>query len=111
MIREFWYSFSQNRGAVIGLVLVAIFTFIAIFAPWLAPHDPTILHEGMFTHPPVWNEAGTWEYPLGTDDVGRDLLSRLIYGAQVSMTVGFMVVVFSLSIGVLLGLIAGYAGG
>lgn len=111
MIREFWYSFSQNRGAVVGLVLVFLFTLVALLAPVLAPYDPTLIHENAFTQPPIWNAAGSAKFILGTDDVGRDLLSRLIYGAQVSMAVGFMVVVFSLTIGVLLGLLAGYAGG
>lgn len=109
--REFWYFFRQNRGAVIGLVLVALFVIVALAAPWLAPHDPAQIHEGMFSQPPMWVQGGSAKFLLGTDDVGRDLLSRLIYGARVSMGVGFMVVVFSLSIGVFLGLIAGYAGG
>lgn len=110
-ISEFWYSFRQNRGAVAGLAIVVFFAFLALFAPWLAPHDPTLIHDGMYTQSPVWSGDGTSEFLLGTDDVGRDLLSRLIYGARVSMGVGFLVVVFSLSIGVVLGLIAGYAGG
>lgn len=110
-LSEFWYFFRQNRGAVIGLVIVTLFVLIAVFAPLLAPYDPAQLHENAFTQPPMWAQAGSAKFPLGTDDVGRDVLSRLIYGARVSMGVGFMVVVFSLSIGVLLGLIAGYIGG
>jgi ABC-type dipeptide/oligopeptide/nickel transport system permease subunit len=110
-LREFWYSFKQNRGAVAGLSLVGTFVLIAIFAPLLAPHDPTQIFDGLFTQPPVWNSLGTSRFLFGTDDVGRDLLSRLIYGARVSMTIGFFVVVFSLSIGTFLGLIAGYVGG
>jgi ABC-type dipeptide/oligopeptide/nickel transport system permease subunit len=109
--REFWESFSQNRGALIGLVLVTGFVLTAIFAPLLAPYDPALVHEDAFKLPPVWSEAGSWRFPFGTDDVGRDLLSRLIYGARVSMGVGFMVVIFSLSIGTALGLLAGYVGG
>lgn len=109
-LREFWYFFRQNRGAVVGLILVAVFVVIALLAPWLAPYDPAQIHDGAFAQPPVWEHGGSAKFLLGTDDVGRDLLSRLIYGARVSMGVGFMVVVFSLSIGVFLGLIAGYAG-
>lgn len=108
---EFWYFFSRNRGAVVGLFIVAIFAFLALAAPWVAPHDPALIHDNALIHPPFWNDGSVPGYWLGTDDVGRDFLSRLIYGARVSMTVGFMVVVVSLSIGTLLGLIAGYAGG
>ncbi|MES2854534.1 MAG: ABC transporter permease subunit, partial [Bdellovibrionota bacterium] len=111
VIREFWYFFRQNRGAVVGLVLVLIFTFMAVFAPLLAPYDPTFINDGVFTQPPMWEEGGTSQFIMGTDDVGRDVLSRLIYGARVSMGVGFLVVVCALTIGTLLGLIAGYAGG
>ncbi|MEK7355005.1 MAG: ABC transporter permease subunit [Bdellovibrionota bacterium] len=110
MIREFWYFFRQNRGAVVGLILVAAFVVVAVFAPLFSPYDPTLLHEGAFTKPPIWSAEGTSQFLLGTDDVGRDITSRLIYGARVSMGVGFMVVLFSLSIGTLLGLLAGYAG-
>lgn len=110
-IAEFWYFFRQNRGAVIGLALVVAFALIAILAPWLAPYDPTIIHDGQLTKAPFWSAGGSHEFWLGTDDVGRDLLSRLIYGARISMAVGFMVVVVSLTIGTALGLLAGYAGG
>jgi len=111
VIREFWYFFRQNRGAVFGLVLVALFILVALFAPWIAPYDPALIHENMFSVPPVWQAGGNAQFLFGTDDVGRDLFSRLIYGARVSMGVGFLVVVCALSIGTLLGLIAGYAGG
>ncbi len=110
-LREFWFFFKQNRGAVAGLVIVFLFILIAIFAPLLAPHDPTLIHDGIFSRTPFWTAGGSMQFPLGTDDVGRDVLSRLIYGARISMGVGFMVVVFSLSIGTLLGLLSGYAGG
>ncbi len=111
VLREFWQSFSENRGAVIGLGVVLLFVMIAVFAPLLAPYDPALVNEGSFQVPPFWSEGGGWRFPLGTDDVGRDLLSRLIYGARISMGVGFMVVIFSLSIGTALGLVAGYMGG
>jgi dipeptide transport system permease protein len=110
-MREFWYFFSQNRGAVGGLVIVSLFVLIAILAPLIAPYDPTLIHEGVFTQGPAWAQGGSAKFLFGTDDVGRDVFSRLIYGARISMGVGFMVVVFSLSIGTLLGLLAGYLGG
>ena len=109
-LREFWYFFSQNRGAVIGLFLIIIFIFIALLAELIAPHDPSeqfIDHIRVF---PVWVE-GNWRFILGTDDLGRDVLSRLIYGARISLTVGFLVVCFSATTGATLGLIAGYSRG
>lgn len=110
-IKEFWSSLSENRGALVGLAIVVIFLFIAFFAPLLAPYDPTFIHDGHYTVAPSWQRVSSYLFLLGTDDVGRDLLSRLIYGARVSMGVGFLVVALSLSVGVLLGLIAGYVGG
>jgi ABC-type dipeptide/oligopeptide/nickel transport system permease subunit len=111
MIREFWYFFRQNRGAVVGLVIVGIFAVLALLAPIVSPYDPSFINDGQFTVPPMWQAGGNAHFIMGTDDVGRDLLSRLIYGARVSMGVGFLVVVCALSIGTLLGLIAGYSGG
>jgi ABC-type dipeptide/oligopeptide/nickel transport system permease subunit len=110
-LSEFWFFFSQNRGAVVGLVLVMIFALIAVFAPLLAPYDPAQIFDGAFTKPPAWSGAGSAQFAMGTDDVGRDVLSRLIYGARISMAVGFFVVIFSRSIGALFGLVAGYVGG
>lgn len=109
--RDFWQDFRQNRGAVLGLLIVAVMTFIAIFAPLIAPFDPTLIHEGQFMKPPFWAEGNLPGFLLGTDDVGRDLLSRLVYGARVSITVGFMVVLVSVTVGVALGLLSGYIGG
>jgi ABC-type dipeptide/oligopeptide/nickel transport system permease subunit len=110
-LKDFWFSFSLNRGAVFGLVLISIFSFIAIFAPWLAPFAPTEIQNGVFMKPPLWSEGGVAGHWLGTDDVGRDLLSRLIFGTRVSLSVGFLVVIFSSAAGVFLGLCAGYLGG
>ena len=109
-LREFWYFFSQNRGAVIGLFLIVIFTLIALLADLIAPHDPReqfVDHIRVF---PVWIE-GNWRFILGTDDLGRDVLSRLIYGTRISLLVGFSVVCFSATTGATLGLIAGYSRG
>lgn len=109
--REFWNHFKLNKGAVAGLGLIILFVIIAIAAPLLAPYNPTFLQDNALRLPPVWAEAGTWTYPLGTDDVGRDILSRLIHGARISMGIGFAVVILSLSAGLFLGLFAGYYGG
>ncbi|KAA9008224.1 ABC transporter permease subunit [Histidinibacterium aquaticum] len=108
-LREFWKYFSENRGAVIGLYVFAAFAMVAIFADFLAPYDPTTQFRGSELIPPFWQEGGEWAFPLGTDAVGRDMLSRLIHGARFSFFVGIVVVVVAATGGILLGLIAGFA--
>jgi ABC-type dipeptide/oligopeptide/nickel transport system permease subunit len=110
-LAEFWLFFRQNRGAVAGLALITAFVAIAFLAPVISPHDPTMVYPDALRLPTFWQEGGTSAYPLGTDDVGRDLLSRLIYGARVSLGIGFLVVLISASLGTVLGLVAGYFGG
>jgi dipeptide transport system permease protein len=105
---EFWHYFSVNRGAVIGLFVFAILVLIAIFAPLIAPHLPDQQYRDSFLVPPIWNEGGKSGFILGTDPVGRDILSRLIHGARFSLLMGLMVVVLALTSGVALGLLAGY---
>lgn len=91
-----------------SLVLVAIlFTF---FAPEIAPHHPNKIHLMHRLIPPAWVNGGTWQYPLGTDYLGRDVLSRIIYGAKISLEVGVISVTISLLLGVILGIMAGYLG-
>jgi peptide/nickel transport system permease protein/dipeptide transport system permease protein len=106
-VKEFWNLFRQNRGAVMGLSLVLLVTVIASLAPVLAPYSPSAVSESSLTLPPFWHADANKEFILGTDDLGRDLLSRLIYGSQVSLGIGFFVVVFMTFFGVLLGLLAG----
>ncbi len=108
MLAEFWFYFSQNRGAVIGLFVFLGILAIAVFAPLLAPHSPILQNRGALLLPPFWEEGGSLTYPLGTDAVGRDMLSRLIYGARFSLFIGMIVVALSVTSGVLLGLAAGY---
>lgn len=108
---EFWHFFKQNRGALIGLGIIAFFVLCALVAPWVAPYDPGRIHDGSLRLPPAWAQGGTTKHLLGTDDVGRDLLTRLLYGARVSMGIGYLVVFLSLTIGTLFGLVAGYFGG
>jgi len=105
---EFWYYFSQNRGAVIGLAVFSFIVFIAVFAPLIAPHSPSAQNRDAFLVPPFWQEGGSLTYLLGTDAVGRDMLSRLMYGSQFSLFIGLFVVVLSVSSGVMIGLLAGY---
>jgi ABC-type dipeptide/oligopeptide/nickel transport system permease subunit len=108
--QEFWYFFRQNRGAVIGLVLIVAFILVAIFAPILAPYSESEIFADALSLPPSFS-GGISKFILGTDDVGRDVLSRLIYGARISLGIGFLVVTVSASIGTALGLLAGYFGG
>jgi dipeptide transport system permease protein len=111
MLADFWYHFRQNRGAVGGLVVFVALVLTAILAPVLAPHDPAQQYRDALLVPPVWQEGGRSAFLLGTDAVGRDMLSRLIYGAQYSLFIGIVVVSIALSGGILLGMVAGYFGG
>ncbi|MEX2201009.1 MAG: ABC transporter permease subunit, partial [Dongiaceae bacterium] len=107
-LRETWHYFAESRGAVIGLVIFVLLILIAVGAPWIAPHNPILQYRDAFLTPPVWQEGGTWRFILGTDAIGRDILSRLIYGARYSLVIGAIVVSLALSGGIILGLIAGY---
>ncbi|WEJ58236.1 ABC transporter permease subunit [Devosia sp. FJ2-5-3] len=106
--REFWYYFSVNRGAVIGLTVFAILIVMAILAPWIAPHSPDMQYRDALLKPPMWDVNGNPRFILGTDPVGRDVLSRLIHGARYSLFIGFFVVIGALFVGVILGVLAGY---
>jgi dipeptide transport system permease protein len=107
----FWRSFRENRGAVIGLAVVSIIIVIALFANVLAPYDPIEQFRGFTKLPPVWSEGGSWTYPLGTDALGRDMLSRLMYGSRISLFIGLSVMVVSMILGVALGLASAWFGG
>lgn len=98
----------RNKTAILGLVIITGFILVAVFAPVLSPHDPvaTSLYDQL--KPPVWHETGTWKHILGTDELGRDTLSRIIYGARVSLTVAIVSVGIAFSLGTLLGCISGY---
>jgi dipeptide transport system permease protein len=107
----FWRSFRENRGAVIGVTVVSIVIFIAIFANLLAPHDPFEQFRNFTKLPPIWVEGGSWTYPLGTDALGRDMLSRLMYGSRISLFIGLSVMAVSMVVGVTLGLASAWFGG
>lgn len=109
--RRFMKLILRDKAGLFGAILFAVIIFTAIFAPRIAPHNPLQQNLRLSRQPPVWQEAGTWEYPLGTDNLGRDMLSRIIYGTRVSLTVGFFGVVIASTIGLILGMVAGYAGG
>lgn len=100
-----WTRFKRNKLALIGGVIVLIMVLIAVLAPFLAPHDP------YRTAPLRRLEAPSFEHPLGTDAMGRDMLSRLIYGARVELSIGILIILFEGTIGITMGLLAGYFGG
>lgn len=106
--REFWTYFSANRGAVAGLVVIVLVLLCALFAPLIAPHHPDLTNNTVFLKPPFWQEGGSLSYPLGTDAIGRDILSRLLYGARLSLVIGIAVVAIAIVVGVVLGLVAGF---
>jgi dipeptide transport system permease protein len=110
-LRLFWRSFAENKGAVLGLGFMLVLTLLAITAGIAAPYSPIEQFRTEFLTPPVWQPGGSWSFVLGTDDVGRDILSRLIYGARLSLLIGLSVVTLSLSCGTALGLTAAFAGG
>jgi dipeptide transport system permease protein len=106
--REFWTAFSANRGAVIGLAVIVVLLLVALFAPWIAPHAPNETNSAVFLLPPAWQQGGSASYLLGTDAIGRDILSRLMHGARLSLSIGVAVVAISVAVGVVLGLVAGF---
>ena len=107
-LSEFWRSYSQSRGALIGLALVALLVLLAIFADLVSPHPPNEQYREFTLTPPAWNDGGTSRFVLGTDAVGRDMLSRLIHGTRLSLLIGVISVAISLGLGVVLGLVAGF---
>lgn len=110
-LREFWISFRANRGAVIGMATVVFLLLLAVFAPWIAPHSPDLTDSTAFLKPPAWQQGGSVQFLLGTDAIGRDILSRLIYGSRLSLSIGLAVVALATVTGIVLGLIAGFARG
>jgi peptide/nickel transport system permease protein len=109
--RTLWQRIGQNKALTIGCGLLLIITILAIFAPIFSPFDPYVQDLAYRTVPPVWFEKGTWLHPLGTDQLGRDYLSRLLYGARISLLIGISVACISGLIGTTMGMLAGYFGG
>lgn len=106
--QQFVRTFCKNKGAVLGLLVLVVFIFVAIFAPWLAPHDPYELYNGKEQLPPSFIDGGEAAFLLGTDDAGRDTLSRVLYGARYSLFIALCATTLSLIAGVSLGLIAAF---
>jgi peptide/nickel transport system permease protein len=106
-----WQELWRDKTGFTGMLLIAALVFMALAAPLLAPHDPSDQDLMARLKPPVWSEKGSWNHVLGTDHLGRDILSRLIYGSRVSLLVGASVVLVAGAFGTMLGLIAGYVRG
>ena len=110
-LREFWGYFVANRGALAGLVVVLSVLALAALAPWVAPYAPDLTNDAVFLKPPAWQSDGSAAHLLGTDAIGRDILSRLIHGARLSLSIGIAVVALAVLTGTVLGLAAGYLRG
>ena len=112
-----WSRLIRNKAAVVGMVIVVLFSLVVIFADLLAPHNPLKIHDGLGYLPPAWvaqssaGKSGDHRFLLGTDTIGRDVFSRVLYGARVSMVVGLTPVLIIILIGTGVGLFSGYAGG
>ena len=109
--REFVTAFSTNRGATIAFFVFVTVVLGALFAPWLAPHDPLQQFRDHMLTPPLWQAGGLAQFPLGTDELGRCLLSRLLHGGRISLLIGFSAVTLALLPGVGLGLVAAFGQG
>jgi peptide/nickel transport system permease protein len=109
--RGLWRMLRHNRNVPIGAGILTAVILVALLAPWLAPRDPLEQDLGALLQPPVWADKSDPKYLLGTDDFGRDVLSRVIYGSRISLMVGLGVITLSGITGVVLGLVGGYLGG
>jgi dipeptide transport system permease protein len=107
-LSEFWYYFSENKGAVAGLFFCIFLLLLALFAPLIAPYGPYEQFRDAFLVPPAWQEGGSSRFLLGTDAIGRDILSRLIYGTRYSLMIGAAVTIVAMTGGIILGVFAGY---
>ena len=105
----FWSAFKENKGAVAGLAVLSVIVVLALLAGIIAPHSPLTQYRDAVKAPPVWDEGGSWRFILGTDGLGRDMLSRIIYGARVSLFIGLMVMTVSFALGVILGLVSAFS--
>jgi len=109
--RPGWRRLRHNQALLAGGAILLLIVLVAVLAPWLSPHDPYFQDLAHRTAPPVWYDKGTWLHPLGTDQLGRDYMSRLFYGARISLLIGLSVALISGLIGTTLGMAAGYFGG
>lgn len=107
-LKEFWQGFAYNKGAVLGLSFFLLVAVAALFAPWVAPYNPTTQYRDHMLTPPAWSAGGTANFLLGTDEIGRDMLSRLIFGGRMSLLIALSSVAVSLVPGVIFGLLSAF---
>ncbi len=107
-LREFWLAYRANKGALVALVYLIILVLAALLAPLIAPHSPSDQFRDFMLTPPAWLHDGHARFLLGTDELGRDILSRLMHGARLSLMIGLVSVVVSLIPGIVLGLLAAF---
>ncbi len=110
-LAAFWYAFSENKGAVVGAAVVLLVIVCAVFANVLAPHNPLEQFRDATKLPPIWVTGGKWAYPLGTDPLGRDMLSRILYGSRTSLFIGLSIMIACSLAGTCLALLAAFMGG
>lgn len=111
---DLWWSFTRSKVVMGAAIMTGLLFLAALVAPLIAlqdPWDPGALQLINARNPPIWLEGGTWEFPLGTDNQGRDMFSAILYGLRVSLVVGFLAVIFAMTLGITLGLASGYLGG
>ena len=111
LLRQFARIVARDSRVSSASAFLMLITLVALLAPWIVPHDPNAQSLAMRLRPPAWVDGGSWTHLLGTDQLGRDLLSRVIMGARVSLLVGLATVVVGMSLGSTIGLLAGYFGG
>lgn len=107
-VRKLWRSLQKNPVSLVSIVFLVLVVVVALGAPWFAPHDPNLQSLRLRLLPPAWLPGGDLAHPLGTDPLGRDMLSRIIFGARISMLVGISTVVIQAFIGVTAGIVSGY---
>ncbi len=110
-VKQLWAEIKKSKLAIIGLTIVLFLVIIAVLGPLVVKYDPFEIDLDLVIAEPFGPKSPSWDHPFGTDDLGRDLLSRVIYGARISLQVGFLAMVIATSIGIVLGTLAGYYGG
>ena len=103
--REVWLSLRSNRGAMAALIVILLLVLCALTAPLIAPNDPVAQDVNRSLLPPAWDEGGVWQFPLGTDSIGRCILSRIIYGSRLSLLIASFVILVNLSVDLVYGLL------
>ena len=111
VLRRYGSLLLHSQTGMIGFIIILVVVFIAVFAPQIAPYDPTVVDLHGMRMPPCWMEGGTMEHLLGCDNLGRDLWSRIIYGTRVSLLVGILSVLLAGAFGIVLGMVSGFYGG